>query len=1779
MRVKKHLALLLAISMIVLLLFPTTTAMAASDYSYIKVKLSSMGSVTSVNFTVNGDYYIKENPYYGLVRGKTYSIKASGSGVALVDGSNSTYLGASATFVRCASSNSVNWLTVKNTKTGWTNYPGDMTFMRSSSYVTSICKLYMETYLVGVVGHEMSPSWPAEALKAQAVAARTYAMRYIYSGNTYDVVDTTSNQVYKGFDPSRDGPVIAAVNATKGLAMKYGSDFCDGVYSASNGGQIQPRAPRWGSTNTYHQLKDDPYDMKNPASPRFNFYFPKTITTSNTLEPKLKEMLLDTMSAKLGISKSSMTILGISQVVPYELPPPTKYGAYPAGSRKFQKVRVKVNYSTESGITVPVDPTPENPGQPTTGTVTLQSSSRLRIRSGPSTSYSIAGYVPNGGKVNISEQRSDGWLKITYNGINGYIYGIYVDIDPAPTPAPPAAEPTPTPAPTTVDKDGTVNGSGSAVGMREGASDSSSVILYMQDGSSLHVISKTHDNWLLVEHSSLQGYVKEDKVTYVEPSDPTPTPTPDPDATPAPTPVVTPEPTPAPPTHKQVEITLVFDDMQENFKSESSYLKYHSILEVYETSNKNTIVLQSGRFGHGIGLSQRGAQQMAKEGFSYRQILDFYYHGATIIDMKVNEQPLPVKANIPTTIGVVNCDSLNVRSGPGASYSRITSVAKGETVNVIIEDTWCKIYVPSKKVVGYVLKEFLNITHPEVTPTPEAPFEVHDGVYKVTASKLNMRSGPSTDYNVLCTLDNNELVTKHDASETFFKVKDNMGNVGWCSSKYLTLVSGPVTPTPPPAAKGKVEPGKKIYIRKDIGATSEGLATLENEAEFDITVDRNDGWLEITYNDINGFIEDDYVIFTGTKEDYYQAGTLTAADKLYASADTASNEIKAIPQDSKVWIIEDRDDGWVQVEFESEVGYVLDDNLDFTGTKEDITPKGQLTAEETMRDAASYDGQVLATIPTGTEVEILEDRDDGWVKIRFNNQEGYILDDNLNFDGTKEDIAPPAPKGQLTAEESLYDTPSTEGQVLATIPSGAQVEILEDRDDGWVKVKYNNQEGFVIDDNLDFDGTKEDHTTPPVAPKGQLTAEDKLYASPNTEAEVLETLANGTEVEILEDRDDGWVKVKHGEQEGYVIDDNLDFDGTKEDHTTPTPPANPKGTMTAEATLFASPSTVAQEVTILPNGAEVEILQDRDDGWVKVLYGEQEGYVIDDYLDFDGTKEDHVVAPPENPTGLLTAEDKLYASPSLESEVLATLSNGTEVKVLEDRNDGWVKVKHGEIEGYVIDDNLDFEGTKEDHTVTPTPTPEVTPTPTPEVTPTPTPEVTPTPTPEVTPTPTPEVTPTPAPKGTLAQEDKLYDVPHTYGEVLATIPSGSEVEVKEDRNDGWVKVDYDSKTGYILDDNLTFDGQKEETDSYRGPWAKVAAGTQIIYNEPSTDSYVLKYISEGHYVKLLEDRDDGFIKVDDETLVGYMVDDEMEFEGTKEDDSDNDPSELLGTVVASTGSVRLRKSPSLKSDILAYVAVNTQVVILEDRNDGWVYVNYNDLLGYMVDDFVDFDGTKEDHVDDSEPTPTTPPTTVVTGKIQLSSSSSRLRIRSSASTSASIIGHVSHNTSVKVLEQLSNGWMKIEHQGLTGYVSGKYVKVDAQSSTTIGTIKDCSQLNVRTGPDTSYSVLGQVNSGDKVTVLGSSNGWYKITYSGKEAWVSGKYVSVTTESTPGEVSGQGKVTASRLRVRSGAGLNYSQIGTLSKYTIVTVLGETNGFYKINYNGKTGYISKTYVQMT
>ena len=181
-----------------------------------------------------------------------------------------------------------------------------------------------------------------------------------------------------------------------------------------------------------------------------------------------------------------------------------------------------------------------------------------------------------------------------------------------------------------------------------------------------------------------------------------------------------------------------------------------------------------------------------------------------------------------------------------------------------------------------------------------------------------------------------------------------------------------------------------------------------------------------------------------------------------------------------------------------------------------------------------------------------------------------------------------------------------------------------------------------------------------------------------------------------------------------------------------------------------------------------------------------------------------------------------------------------------------------------------------------------------------------------------------------------------------------------------------------------------------------------------------------------------------------------------------------------------------------------------------------------------------------------------------------VNFRSGPSTSYSTIGSFNKGDKVEYLGD-SGSWVKVKYDSKTGYVYGSYV------GDYVSTVKyvTASSLNVRSGAGTNYSVLGSLIKGSKVEVISESNGWSKIKYNGSVGYVSSKYL--TTSSTANTTTKY--VTASSLNVRSGAGTNYSVLGSLSKGSKVEVISESNGWSKINYNGSVGYVSSQYLSAT
>ena len=327
------------------------------DDGLIRVGLRSLGNPAALTITTAGSYALEGNGGFRFDRGATLRLTSAGGEVWLHAGGLIIDLGESATFTRHrAAAGTENGIYIAEAEKQ-NLYCGDLTVSAEGDGLLAVLTIGVEEYLYGVVAYEMSDSFPLTALKAQAVAARTYAMRRKHgAGNrAWDVVDTTADQVFKGYDPAYEN-VIEAVDATRGVVGVFGGGFAMCYYTASNGGQTALASQVWGGMDSdgYLAMQDDPYDLENPHSLQNELTISDLCEGSATLKAMLEEALGPVM-AEAGYGEGEWRF-GIIEAI-------TPVSPRFEGSRMFEKVR----FALRPEVLVKMETTPDPTLEPTPG--------------------------------------------------------------------------------------------------------------------------------------------------------------------------------------------------------------------------------------------------------------------------------------------------------------------------------------------------------------------------------------------------------------------------------------------------------------------------------------------------------------------------------------------------------------------------------------------------------------------------------------------------------------------------------------------------------------------------------------------------------------------------------------------------------------------------------------------------------------------------------------------------------------------------------------------------------------------------------------------------------------------------------------------------------------------------------------------------------------------------------------------------------------------------------------------------------------------------------------------------------------------------------------------------------------------------------------------------------------------------------------------------------------------------------------------------------------------
>ena len=873
-------------------------------------------------------------------------------------------------------------------------FPGDMEFRLVSGKIQTVNHVFIEDYLRGVLAAEWSEGHTLESQKAMAVMARTKARHCMASpkGSYYDIRNTSADQNYKGVVPSQSG-TARAVSETEGVVIRYKGSLTDGVYGASNGGQIESSANRWGGSQLpYSTVKDDPYDYKNPKSPvkRLTVYSDIADNLSKKGMTALNKLLLAEVEDELSPSQyqpDSAKIISINAMEPHD-------AKFASPSRMYQKMRFVLTVSavTTEGetITIPGDVEVDldifSKLDSSTFGLSHQSSHNELFTVVKDDSNFVIESRRWGHGVGYSQYGAEQMSKEGYNWheILDFYHNSKVsypterfsrpkltelgssvvpEVTPKPT-ALPDCELFPQPLKAVVKVNSTLN-------MRVEPMSGAQVVTTLHNGDEVAAIGVIGD-WTFAEFGEYVGYVstKYLKMTDIPMATSDPGVTHEPTATPMPTstPIIVPD---------EGKYMQVICSTYVNLRSGPG-TSYDAIARLHNGDIVKLLDL-SGTWSH---VSYNG-----QEGYVSSSLLTSVETATAVPSGQptVTPTPTPTATSEAGRAAVVNCSgSLNVRSAPSTSASKVGTLKRGDNITVLSEENgWAKIKY--KDGVAYVNASYIRYVdaptgQPAPTPTPTATSEAGRAAVVNCSGSLNVRSAPSTSASKVGTLKRGDNITVLSETNGWAKIKYKDG-VAYVNASYIRYVDAPTdaptdvpsaAPSDAPTARPTDEPGGQapsdtatlvcggaMNIRQLPTTESSSLGIVRNGATVIVHSIGNGvqgDWANITYEGKTGYVKTKYLDFGS------------------APAPTRVPEVTDEPAPTKVPEVTD------------EPKPTQD-----TGYQPGITNKGRVTATElNIRRTASTSAEIIYELKRGDEVDIVDITADGkWFYVVYGEYEGY----------------------------------------------------------------------------------------------------------------------------------------------------------------------------------------------------------------------------------------------------------------------------------------------------------------------------------------------------------------------------------------------------------------------------------------------------------------------------------------------------------------------------------------------------------------------------------------------------------------------------------------------------------------------------------------------------------------------------------------------------------------------------------------------------------------------
>ncbi len=826
---------------------------------------------------------------------------------------------------------------------------------------------------------------------------------------------------------------------------------------------------------------------------------------------------------------------------------------------------------------------------------------------------------------------------------------------------------------------------------------------------------------------------------------------------------------------------------------------------------------------------------------------------------------------------------------------------------------------------------------------------------------------------------------------------------------------------------------------------------------------------------------------------------------------------------------------------------------------------GEIISSEDLglRKGADSSHEIITSIPSGARVNIIDKVSDNWYKVGYKDFVGYVqskhirvLGDNLNQDNV----------GLISANQlNVRTSPNENGQVIGTLHKNDKISVLDKSIDGWYKIDFNGRRAYVSSKYVNLisyknNEVKKEVKKEPIEGTGKvnITTALNVRQAATSNSRIVGSLKGGEKVNIISESN-GFYKIEFNNSYGYVYSKYISKDGKSENvqavkqeevkkEAKVAPKAAPvvlaarslnkTGIVNVSSSLNvrSGASTSSKVIGSLSGNSKVTIVG-QEGAFYKIEYKGSHGYVAKEYIkDITGSNNNSnqgTTTTPEKPstpettkkTGIVNVSSSLNvrSGASTSSKVIGSLSGNSKVTIVGEEG-AFYKIEYKGSHGYVAKEYIkDVTGSNNNSNEGPT-------------------------------TPEKPSTPETTQKTGIVNVSSSLNVrsgASTSSKVIGSLSGNSKVTIVGEEG-AFYKIEYKGSHGYVAKEYIkditgssnnsnqgtTTTPEKPSTPESTQKTGIVNVSSSLnVRSGASTSSKVIGSLSGNSKVTIVGE-EGAFYKIEYKGSHGYVAKEYIKDitgtgssnnnQGTTTPEKPSTPETTQKTgIVNVSSSLNVRSGASTSSKVIGSLSGNSKVTIVGEEG-AFYKIEYKGSHGYVAKEYIkDITGTGSSNSNQGTTTPEKPSTPETTQKTGIVNVSSSLNVRSGASTSSKVIGSLSGNSKVTIVGE-EGAFYKIEYKGSHGYVAKEYIKdvtgsnnnsnqgttttpekpSTPENSKKTGVVTASKGLNVRKEANTSSQIVGILNSGESVEILGEENGFYKITYKGQEAYASKNYINI-----------------------------------------------------------------------